>query len=125
MFGLSACNWLKRLTFGESMEILHKSSELTLAWDPPLADIPNRPTEVEKYQVYYREHGTLDWRFLGEAPASPHPEYTVEHRLLGDGQYDFAIRAITQSGQASLLHSSLDSSADPVCGWYVFWVNTE
>ena len=125
LLGLPGCNWLKLISFGESMQILHKSSDLTLAWDPPLTDIPNRPTEVEKYQIYCREHETSYWRYLGEVPASPHPEYTVEHVLLGDGLYDFAIRAITQSGQASPLHSSLDSNADPVCGWYVFWVNTE
>ena len=125
LLGLPGCNWLKLISFGESMQIVHKSTDLILAWDPPLTDIPNRPTEVEKYQIYFREHETSYWRYLGEVPASPHPEYTVEHGLLGDGLYDFAIRAITQSGQASPLHSSLDSHADPVCGWYVFWVNTE
>jgi hypothetical protein len=125
LLGQSGCDWLKRITFGESMQILYKSSDLTLAWDPPLTDIPNRPTEVETYQIYCREHGTDYWRFLGEVPASPHPKYTLEHGLLGDGLYDFAIRAITQSGQVSPLHSSLDSNADPVSGWYVFWVNTE
>ncbi len=125
MLGLPGCKWLKLISFGESMQILHKSSQLTLAWDPPLTDIPNRPTEVETYQIYCREHGTSQWEILGEVPASTHPEYTVDHDLLGDGLYDFAIRAITQSGQASPLHSSLDSNADPVCGWYVFWVNTE
>ena len=125
LLGLSGCGWLKLIAFGEPMQILHKSADLTLAWDPPLTDIPNRPTEVEKYQIYCREHGTSYWRFLDNVLASPHPEYTVEHGLLGDGLYDFAIRAITQSGQASPLHSSLDSNADPVSGWYVFWVNTE
>jgi len=125
LLGLPGCKWLKLITFGESMQILYKSSDLTLAWDPPLTDIPNRPTEVEKYQIYYREHGTSEWEILGDIPASSHPEYTVDHDLLGDGLYDFAIRAITQSGQASALHSSLDSNADPVSGWYVFWVNTE
>jgi len=125
LIGLTGCDWLKRITFGESMQILYKSSDLTLAWDPPLTDIPNRPTEVAKYQIYCREHGTSEWEILGDIPASPHPEYTVEHGFLGDGLYDFAIQAITQNGLASPLHTSLDSNADPASGWYVFWVNTE
>jgi len=107
------------------MQILHKSSELTLAWDPPLTDIPNRLTEVTKYQIYCRRHGASEWEMLGEVPASSRPEYRVEHDRLGDGLYDFAIRAITRDGLASPLHTSLDNSADPVSGWYVFWVNTE
>jgi hypothetical protein len=107
------------------MEILHKSTELTLAWDPPITDIPNRPTEVAAYKIYCREHGTSDWRLLGEVPASRHPEFTVEYDQLGDGFFDFAVRAITVEGRASPLHTSLDSNADPVSGWHVLWVGSQ
>jgi hypothetical protein len=121
----SGCNWLKLITFGESMEILHKSYELTLAWDPPLTDISNRPTEVAAYQIYCREHGTSYWRYLGEVPASRHPEFTVDYERVGDGLFDFAVRAISVEGRASPLHTSLDSNADPVSGWYVLWVGSQ
>ena len=107
------------------MQILHKSMELTLAWDPPLTDIPNRPTEVAAYQIYCREHGTSYWRLLAEIPAAPHPEYTVEFERVGHGLFDFAVRAISVEGAASPLHSSLDGNADPVSGWYVLWVGSE
>jgi hypothetical protein len=123
--GICGCDWLKRITMGESMQILHKSMELTLAWDPPMTDIPNTPTEVEAYQIYYREHGTAHWRILGEIPASRHPEYTVDHQRLGSGLYDFAVRAITVDGRESALHTSLDNNADPVSGWYVLWVGSQ
>ena len=116
------CDWLKRITLGESAQILHKSYSLTLAWDPPITDIPNRSTEVEAYQIYYREHGTSYWRLLAEVPASRHPEYTIRHESVGNGLYDFAVRAITVEGKASALHTSLDSNADPISGWHVFWI---
>jgi hypothetical protein len=106
------------------MQIVHKSPSLTLAWDPPLSDILNRPTEVISYQLYCREHGTPYWRFLGEIPASPHPEYCVQHSQIGDGSFDFAVRSVEKNGRASALHTSLDSSADPMSGWYVFWVQS-
>lgn len=122
---LSGCDWLKRLTLGESMQIVHKSDTLTLAWDPPATDIPDRPTEVEAYQVYCREHGTSYWRFLAEIPASRNPEYTIDHEYLGNGLYDFAVRAITVEGRASALHTSLDNSADPISGWHVFWIGPQ
>jgi len=121
----SGCDWIRSITLGEHMQIVHKYPKLTLAWDPPLSDIPNRPSEVASYQIYCREHGTSYWRLLGEIPASSHPEYTVEHRQLGNGLFDFAVRAVTTSGQASPLHSSLDSSADPVSGWYVLWAQSD
>ena len=116
------CDWLKRITLGESVQILHKSYTLTLAWDPPITDIPDRRTEVEAYQVYCRKHGTSYWRLLAEVPASPHPEYTIEHESIGNGLYDFAVRAITVEGRASALHTSLDNNADPISGWHVFWI---
>ena len=122
---MGGCNWLRRFTMGESMEILHRSAELTLTWDPPLTDIHNNSMKVASYKIYYRHHGTSTWTFLDEISASSHPEYTVEHDRIGDGVYDFGVRAVTISGQASALHSSLDNSADPISGWYVFWVNTE
>jgi hypothetical protein len=121
----SGCNWLKRITFGESIEILYKSYELTLAWDPPLRDIPHMPTEVAAYQIYFREHGSSDWSFLGEVPASRHPEYTIDHEQIGSGLFDFAVRAISVEGKASPLHTSLDSNADPVSGWHVLWVGSQ
>jgi hypothetical protein len=121
----SGCDWLKRITFGESMQILQKSTKLTLAWDPPMTDIPNRPTEVATYQIYGREHGTSYWRLLGEVPASRHPEFTVDHERIGNGLFDFAVRAISVEGKVSPLHTSLDSNADPVSGWYVLWVGSQ
>ena len=119
------CDWIRSITLGEHMQIVQKYPKLTLAWDPPLSGIPNRQSEVVNYQIYYREHGTDYWRFLAEIPATPHPEYTVEHRQLGNGLFDFAVSAVTKSGQASPLHSSLDSSADPISGWYVLWAQSD
>ena len=121
---LIGCGW-PSFTPGEYIQILYKSPRLTLAWDPPLTDIPNMPTAVASYVVYYRDHGTFDWQVLDEILANENPQYTVEHEQLGDGLYDFAISAITVGGQVSPLHSSLDSSADPISGWYVFWVKSE
>jgi hypothetical protein len=122
---MGGCNWLKRITFGESMQIIHKSAKLILAWDPPKTDITNSSTEVEVYQIYYREHGHSYWRLLGEVPASRHPEITVTHEQVGNGLFDFAVRAITVDGRASPLHSSLDTNANPISGWYVLWIGSQ
>ena len=120
----TGCFLILATAHGDCVEIVHKTPKLTLAWDPPLSDIPNRPTEVASYQIYCREHGTPYWRFLGEIPATLHPEYIVQHSLLGDGLFDFAVRSIAKDGRASALHSSLDNNADPISGWYVLWAQS-
>jgi hypothetical protein len=118
------CDWIRSLNLSDSMQLVHKSSQLTLAWDPPISDLPSLPTEVVSYGIYYRAHGTYGWRFLAEVPASLHPEYAIEHDQIGDGLFDFAVRAITIDGRTSPLHTSLDNNADPVSGWYVLWVQS-
>src|SRR5512136_937438 len=70
---VAGCHFFLFTARGNAMELVHKSSKLTLAWDPPLSDIPNRPSQTASYQIYCREHGTSYWRFLGEIPATSHP----------------------------------------------------
>jgi hypothetical protein len=122
----TGCNLMLFKNMGDSgsRQLVHKSSKLTLAWDRPRSDIPNRPTEVTNYQIYFREHGTPYWSLLAEIPASAHPEYTVEHERLGNGVFDFAVRSIAKDGRVSTLHTSLDSTADPITGWYVMWAQS-
>lgn len=122
---VSGCNWIKAFSFSEATQILYKQPQLTLAWDPPATDIPGSSTEITRYQIFYREHDSHHWIPLDEVKASRHPQYTIAHDSLKDGLYDFAIRAITVDGLFSPLHTSLDPSADPISGWYVFWVESD
>jgi hypothetical protein len=123
VIAVSGCDWINTLSLGlrKPSQIIYKQPQLTLAWDPPATDIPGTSAEVAKYQVLYQEHGSNCWILLDEIPSDRHPQYTIVHDRLKDGLYDFAIRAITVNGQFSALHTSLDSSADPISGWYVFW----
>jgi hypothetical protein len=123
-FAVSGCKRILAFSLGEATQILYKQPQLTLAWDPPLTDIPGMSTEIATYQVFYKEHSSNIWILLGEVQASRQPQYTIDHDRLKDGLYDFAIRATAVSGQVSPLHTSLDSSADPISGWYVFWVES-
>ncbi len=112
-------------TKAESRQIIHKAATLTLAWDPPFSDIHNSPDEVESYHIYYRPHGTSDWQLIGDVAAEKQPQFTIKHEDLGNGLFDFAIEAVIVSGSTSPMHTSLDSNADPMSGWHVFWLNTE
>ena len=69
------------------------------------------------YNVYYRNHGDIDWIWHGAA-ASDNPEYRVS---LADGEYDFAVSSVGPDDRESDLHTSLDENAYPAGGWYLIW----
>ena len=127
LFFSTGCSWFDWIEFkpAVSLQIVHTSAQLTLAWDPPVTDIPRSPSEVGSYRIYCRDRGTLYWRYLGEVEADLHPQHTISHDTLGDGLYEFAVQAVTIEGRVSPLHTSLDSSADPISGWYAFWLKSD
>lgn len=97
------------------------SETITLAWDPPAFQLPLPLLSYYVYQVYWRPHQKGGWILLAEIPATPHPSLLVRHSDLGDGDFDFAVRLVESGGQVSILHTSLDSSAIPLGGWYLVW----
>ena len=90
--------------------------QVTLAWSPP-------PSEVDSYKLLMRVHGTTDWYVLAEAiAAAAEPEHTVLHSdpAVGDGDFDFGVVAVKDT-DSSLMHTSLDVTAQPDTGWYLSW----
>jgi hypothetical protein len=110
------------LTFAEHMVIVVRSSELSLAWDPPPDAMRVGPNRIESYTVSYRPHGVGTWRTAARVKATDTPGATLKHKDFGNGYYDFAVRAVTAGGHSSGMHTSLDGSADPVGGWYALWI---
>jgi hypothetical protein len=100
----------------ENDAILFSGAQLTLAWDPP-------PSPVSSYKLFYRIHGTATWALLDEIGAAAAPEYTVDHANLGNGDFDFGVVAVAEDQAESQMHTSLDNTAQPDCGWYLCWVN--
>ena len=90
----------------------------TLSWSAPVDD-----DEITMYELYYREHGTFDWDLLGEIRANDTLEYTIYSSAtdLGAGSWDFGLKAISDSGEVSEMHSCLDTTAAPTSGWYLEW----
>jgi len=118
---VTACDWTDRFNLAEPVRVEIKTPTLTLIWDRPLNDVPHAPSRVASYRVYVREYDGWFWTLLDEIPASEQPRYEVEHDRVGSGAFIFAIQAVSATGGASPLHSSLDLTADPIGGWYVHW----
>lgn len=101
-----------------------ETSFLTIKWDPPHQTISHSPYYPDKYIVYYADFGTSNWIRLGEIDAKDNPHFTVKHSDVGDGLYVFAVRVVTKNYRSSF-HTSLDYTADPISGWYVWWMKNE
>jgi len=98
------------------------SRTLTLAWDPPAGQFPTGDFAAYTYRLYYRAHGSTGWLFFGETPARQSPTFILKYQDFGAGSYDFAVTTVNVVGAESRLHTSLDTQADPVGGWYLVWM---
>ena len=97
-------------------KVLCTEDEVTLAWDPP-------PSVISRYKIYYRAHESGSWIPFDEIPADVNPEYTLYHADFGDGDFDFGVIAVDGEAEESAMHTSLDDSAQPECGWYLAWAS--
>jgi hypothetical protein len=108
------------------MEISVKGDHFSLAWDDASWSISNNLGKPAAYRVYYRNHGGSSWKILHEISASAETtELTVTKGDLIYGLYDFGVSALDASGVESKIHSSMDTTADPVCGWYIDWIGSK
>jgi len=95
--------------------VTYSESQLVLAWDPP-------PSAVDTYKLLFRYHDTTEWFLIDQFDAGPDPEYTIYHPTdLDNGIYDFGVKAVDEEFEESLLHFSLETTADPSTGWYLVW----
>lgn len=92
-------------------EVQRSESAVMLYWDAPA------PPAVS-YNVYYREHGTQDWILLANVTEA---EFELSDPTLYGKVLDFGVSSIDSDGQESAVHASLDDSALPSGGWYLFW----
>jgi hypothetical protein len=111
-----------RLPTAGSYPIAVSSETIVLEWDPPAVQLPSTPLALFSYRVYYTQHGSSRWLFIGEVPASTNPEFTVHHSDLGDGLFDFAVTSVDSQGRGSPFHTSLDAAASPAGGWHILWI---
>jgi hypothetical protein len=104
------------------LPLVVNTNTLTLEWDPPSFSFDAGPSSLSMYYVYFRRHGSTHWYFCAQAPASSSPQCVLRHSNFGDGSYDFAVSAVSESGGESGLADSQDASTIPVGGWFVIWI---
>jgi len=102
------------LRLGEMITV--RSNQLTILWDYN-GDTP------EYFQLYYRDRSVNSWEWteLTQTLHGEITEITIEEGIhLSYGLYELAVEAVSAE-EISELHSSLDTEATPITGWYVNW----
>ncbi len=117
--GLSSC----RLIFTDTgpLEVVQTGTSFTLSWDSSQeSSLPDTPSAVSHYELYYRVLGGRDWHRLGTT-SGPEPVYTVRWPALFYGEFELAVRSVRNDGLVSEMHTSTDYDAWPTGGWYLNW----
>ncbi len=122
IFSLSSCKFIANMDFHFGpTEIVVNQQFFSLQWDFPGVDPEIDQLDASSFRIYYREHGTFKWYYLSEIPSSNEGSFFISEEQLDYGVYDFAVSYINKEGMESELHTSLDSSANPISGWYINW----
>ena len=98
-----------------AQRVVIETREFTLAWDFSLP-------EPGTFSVYYRAVDSEAWNLLKDGLSSS--SLSIDDTMLDFGEYEFAVRFVSDTGVASELHTSLDKTAIPTTGWYVAWVES-
>ena len=106
------------------LQVFVKGESFSLLWDDDANLIPNNPGKAVSYNIFYRVHGDLDWQLLSKIDADSRPGINISNEDLSYGVYDFGVSSVGVSGEESDIHSSLDNTADPFCGWYINWIGS-
>lgn len=95
-----------------------KSDSTTIYWSPPGQ---NYFQAEATYRLYYKAFEDRDknspWIFL---TSTADTEVIVKSRQTGPGSFIFGVTYLAD-GKESAMHTSLDSTAIPAEGWYLFW----
>ncbi|MBI9097868.1 MAG: hypothetical protein JEY91_05300 [Spirochaetaceae bacterium] len=104
------------------LEIDVKGESFTITWEDNLNRGFRSINRTDKYIIYTRTHGAISWKVLDEIDATADPEFSIDYTMLDPGIYDLGVSSVNLRGQESDIHSSLDMTADPFCGWYIKWI---
>jgi len=117
---LTACSAIFGVNTGP-IEVIVQADSFIIAWDYYGTVEDGISTIQSYYKVYYRVHGTLNWEFLSQYEFQNNPEFKITNIMLDYGIYDFAISYVDNKGYETQKHSSLEISAYPKSGWYIYW----
>ena len=112
---LSTCSFFSPIE--GPIEIPIKSETFSLAWDPPASAPVGKA--IVSYNIYVRARGASTWEEVASTEAAENPSLQLSVADIGIGLWEFAVSTVTDAGEESEYHSSIDHTADPITGWYI------
>ena len=117
-FSLMGCRFF--ISLSGPIPIEYSGSTLVIAWDNNESGIEGAPSTTAYFNIFYRELGEIEWKFL-DATTDSQSTISIQYGTVGNGDFEFAVQAVHNNEETSVLHCSSDFSAHPLGGWYVKW----
>lgn len=113
----SNCNILVK-SIGPVPIVVNKDSFL-LVWNAEQSGIPDLPSSITGFELYYRGFGSSEWNQLRSIHRYNLRAFISVSDLDGYGSYEIGIRQVYKNGRTSDMHKSTDFNAKPTGGWYL------
>ena len=101
-------------------EIIIYEDYFNLEWDNP-AEL-QQTNSILLHKIYIRKHGDIDWQLVKEIDSGVKTSCIIRGDEFEPNKYDIGVSFVTTDGTESAIHSSLDKTASPPTGWYIFWI---
>ncbi|MBN1981004.1 MAG: hypothetical protein JW795_05700 [Chitinivibrionales bacterium] len=95
------------------------ADSVTIYWEPP-----STTSDSLYYQLYYSTYPNGSQTLLKDRiPASKEPSVVVYRKDISskDSIFQFSVRSVLSSSEQSDFHYSIDATATPPGGWFLFW----
>lgn len=96
-----------------------KSESFILAWEAEKVLIPDIPTAIKEFNIYYRKLNSEKWKLLKTVSKDSLQTTVSIFELSGYGDYEFGVQQVYNNEASSIIHKSTDFSAKPRGGWYL------
>lgn len=102
------------------LKIRVNGASAKISWESPN---PVLNHQILQYNIYIKNHNGGAWTLLEEIQNTKEDvlTFTLLKENIPYSFIDIGIRSVYTSGTMSEIHSSLDDTAEPSCGWYLYW----
>ncbi|WP_143305763.1 hypothetical protein [Marispirochaeta aestuarii] len=118
---LSGCKLPLEDFFGEmgALPVHLERDSFMLAWEAEEPRIPDLPSSIEHFNIYYRNPDQEKWNYIKSTSGFKLCITLSAVELGGYGTYELGVSEVLNNGRELDIHSSTDFSAKPAGGWYL------
>ena len=116
---LSGCKFAVSSFSTEPIGITIIESQFIIEWDSNESQIPDLPSSIDHYNVFFRKRDSYQWNFLSSTQGDETRITAHLYDFDGYGEYIVAVEGIRMDGHTTGMATSTDFDSSPSGGWYI------